>query len=155
MLYLNTITEAVNRILIAIDAFIGMQDGGCIDMRKLFMVPMLALAFFFATVSSASAADVWVDYWPSENVQIYVAGCDGGVTKSGGIVFSADIKQVRDGQLVSRKRMNFYKDSGDFWRHKYGTDPRVIVHDKIFEYCATALGIRYSIYTERNLSWYK
>lgn len=41
-------------------------------MKKLLLVPAFMLAFFFSTISSVSAADVWVDHWDSENKDIYV-----------------------------------------------------------------------------------
>ena len=113
------------------------------------------LAFFFSTISSVSAADVWVDHWDSENKDIYVVED----TISGNSTdFSVVVKEVRNGRLINQQSWYFNKFKTDFWR--YQTDGMRIKAAKkgigapmsvvcapngVFEYCADSLGIYYYI----------
>ena len=124
-------------------------------MKKLLLVPAFMLAFFFSTISSVSAADVWVDHWDSENKDIYVVED----TISGNSTnFSVVVKEVRNGRLINQQSWYFNKFKTDFWR--YQTDEMrikaaqkgigarmdvVMAPNRVFEYCADSLGIYYYI----------
>lgn len=124
-------------------------------MKKLLLVPAFMLAFFFSTISSVSAADVWVDHWDSENKDIYVVED----TISGNSTdFSVVVKEVRNGRLINQQSWYFNKFKTDFWRcqsdemrikaAKKGVGARmdvVMAPNRVFEYCADSLGIYYYI----------
>ena len=123
-------------------------------MKKLLLVPAFMLAFFFSTISSVSAADVWVAHWDSENKDIYVVED----TISGNSTnFSVVVKEVRNGRLINQQSWYFNKFKTDFWRCHYQTagmrkgkngighsSPVYGTPNRIFEYCADSLGIYYS-----------
>ena len=122
-------------------------------MKKLLLVPAFMLAFFFSTISSVSAADVWVDHWDSENKDIYVVED----TISGNSTdFSVVVKEVRNGRLINQQSWYFNKFKTDFWRcqsdemrikaAQKGVGARmdvVMAPNRVFEYCADSLGIYY------------
>ena len=122
-------------------------------MKKLLLVPAFMLAFFFSTISSVSAADVWVEHWDSENKDIYVVED----TISGNSTdFSVVVKEVRNGRLINQQSWYFNKFKTDFWRYQTkemrikaaqkGVGARmdvVMAPNRVFEYCADSLGIYY------------
>lgn len=122
-------------------------------MKKLLLVPAFMLAFFFSTMSSVSAADVWVDHWDSENKDIYVVED----TISGNSTnFSVVVKEVRNGRLITQQFWYFNKFETDFWRYQsdkvriaaakkgIGAPMSVVsTPNRVFEYCADSLGIYY------------
>ena len=122
-------------------------------MKKLLLVPAFMLAFFFSTISSVSAADVWVEHWDSENKDIYVVED----TISGNSTdFSVVVKEVRNGRLINQQSWYFNKFKTDFWRcqsdemrikaAQKGVGARmdvVMAPNRVFEYCADSLGIYY------------
>ena len=124
-------------------------------MKKLLLVPAFMLAFFFSTISSVSAADVWVEHWDSENKDIYVVED----TISGNSTdFSVVVKEVRNGRLINQQSWYFNKFKTDFWRYQTeemrikaaqkGIGARmdvVMAPNRVFEYCADSLGIYYYI----------
>ena len=124
-------------------------------MKKLLLVPAFMLAFFFSTISSVSAADVWVAHWDSENKDIYVVED----TISGNSAnFSVVVKEVRNGRLINQQSWYFNKFKTDFWRYQTeemrikaaqkGVGARmdvVMAPNRVFEYCADSLGIYYYI----------
>ena len=124
-------------------------------MKKLLLVPAFMLAFFFSTISSVSAADVWVEHWDSENKDIYVVED----TISGNSTdFSVVVKEVRNGRLINQQVWYFNKFKTDFWRYQTeemrikaaqkGVGARmdvVMAPNRVFEYCADSLGIYYYI----------
>ena len=124
-------------------------------MKKLLLVPAFMLAFFFSTISSVSAADVWVAHWDSENKDIYVVED----TISGNSTdFSVVVKEVRNGRLINQQSWYFNKFKTDFWRYQTeemrikaaqkGIGARmdvVMAPNRVFEYCADSLGIYYYI----------
>ncbi len=123
-------------------------------MKKLLLVPAFMLAFFFSTISSVSAADVWVEHWDSENKDIYVVED----TISGNSTdFSVVVKEVRNGRLINQQSWYFNKFKTDFWRYQteemrikaakkgIGAPMSVVMAPNgVFEYCADSLGIYYS-----------
>ena len=124
-------------------------------MKKLLLVPAFMLAFFFSTISSVSAADVWVAHWDSENKDIYIVED----TISGNSTnFSVVVKEVRNGRLINQQSWYFNKFKTDFWRYQTeemrikaaqkGVGARmdvVMAPNRVFEYCADSLGIYYYI----------
>lgn len=124
-------------------------------MKKLLLVPAFMLAFFFSTISSVSAADVWVAHWDSENKDIYIVED----TISGNSTdFSVVVKEVRNGRLINQQSWYFNKFKTDFWRcqsdemrikaAQKGVGARmdvVMAPNRVFEYCADSLGIYYYI----------
>lgn len=109
-------------------------------MKKLLLVPALMLAFFFSTISSVSAADVWVDHW-NDNVDAYVVE----ETLSGNNEnFSVVVKKVRNGRLIEQSTYYYFRGR-DIWGvkingHKYLVDGNP---NRLFEYCADSLRIYY------------
>ena len=87
-------------------------------MKKLLLVPALMLAFFFSTISSVSAADVWVAHWDSENIDIYVVDDTISSKAADSNHFSAVVKEVRDGRLINQQVWYFNKFKTDFWRYQ-------------------------------------
>ena len=127
-------------------------------MKKLLLVPALMLAFFFSTISSVSAADVWVDHWDSENIDIYVVDDTISRKAADSTHFSAVVKEVRNGRLINQQVWYFNKFKTDFWRYQTeemrikaaqkGVGARmdvVMAPNGVFEYCADSLGIYYYI----------
>ena len=124
-------------------------------MKKLLLAPAFMLAFFVSTISSVSAADVWVEHWDSENKDIYVVED----TISGNSTdFSVVVKEVRNGRLINQQSWYFNKFKTDFWRcqsdemrikaAQKGVGARmdvVMAPNRVFEYCADSLGIYYYI----------
>ena len=124
-------------------------------MKKLLLVPAFMLAFFFSTISSVSAADVWVAHWDSENKDLYVVED----TISGNSTnFSVVVKEVRNGRLINQQFYYFNKFETGPWRCQtdemrikaakkgIGAPMSVVVApDRLFEYCADSLGIYYYI----------
>ena len=108
-------------------------------MKKLLLVPAFMLAFFFSTISSVSAADVWVNH--INDLDIYVVE----ETLSGNSDnFSVVVKTVQNGQLMKQSTY-CYDHIGGCWG---GEEDRVkfVVYgkpDRLFEYCADRLGIYY------------
>ena len=127
-------------------------------MKKLLLVPAFMLAFFFSTISSVSAADVWVDHWDSENIDIYVVDDTISSKAADSNHFSAVVKEVRNGRLINQQSWYFNKFKTDFWRcqsdemrikaAQKGVGARmdvVMAPNRVFEYCADSLGIYYYI----------
>ena len=127
-------------------------------MKKLLLVPAFMLAFFFSTISSVSAADVWVDHWDSENIDIYVVDDTISRKAADSTHFSAVVKEVRNGRLINQQSWYFNKFKTDFWRcqsdemrikaAQKGVGARmdvVMAPNRVFEYCADSLGIYYYI----------
>ena len=111
-------------------------------MKKLLLIPTLMLAFFFSTVSSVSAADVWVDHWDYENVDAYVVE----ETLSGNSAnFSVVVKEVRNGRLIEQSTY-YYMHNEVGWGGKVNGHKFVVYGkpDRLFEYCADSLGIYYT-----------
>ena len=126
-------------------------------MKKLLLVPALMLAFFFSTISSVSAADVWVEHWDSENIDIYVVDDTISRKAADSTHFSAVVKEVRNGRLINQQVWYFNKFKTDFWRCQsdemrikaakkgIGAPMSVVcAPNGVFEYCADSLGIYYS-----------
>ena len=127
-------------------------------MKKLLLVPAFMLAFFFSTISSVSAADVWVDHWDSENIDIYVVDDTISSKAADSNHFSAVVKEVRNGRLINQQVWYFNKFKTDFWRYQteemrikaaqkgIGAPMSVVcAPNGVFEYCADSLGIYYYI----------
>lgn len=120
-------------------------------MKKLLLIPALMLAFFFSTISSVSATDVWVDHWDYNNMDIYVVDD----TISGNSTnFSAVVKEVQNGRLITQQFWYYSKYETDPWRYQSekmrkgkkgfgGRSSVVSAPDRLFEYCADSLGIYY------------
>ena len=124
-------------------------------MKKLLLVPALMLAFFFSTISSVSATDVWVDHWDSENIDIYVVDDTISRKAADSTHFSAVVKEVRNGRLINQQVWLYSKYETDFWRYQTAgmrkgkngighSSPVYGTPNRIFEYCADSLGIYYS-----------
>ena len=117
-------------------------------MKKIFLIVATALIFF--TPARSSAADVWVDYWNSEGVDIYVV--DETIIKiSDYTAFSVTTKKVADGQLKQVTKWTFGKSPANgMWRYETSEMDgehftAVLYRNRIFEFCMKNLGWGYKI----------
>lgn len=111
--------------------------------------------------SECGAADVWVEHWNSENVDIYVMD---DTLKSGtsetGKYFDVSTKEVRNGKLQKVVKWSFSKYKSDMWRYETstmdGTHTTVVIpRSGLFEYCMKKLGWPYQTVTDsRGGAWY-
>ncbi len=121
-----------------------------------FSAVLIGICVWIAGALPASATDVWVDHWESENVDVYVM--DDTIsygTRSTGRWFKVSTKLVQDGQLQQVVDWEFSKYKSDMWRYETNTmdgthTTVVIVHNGVFEYTMKQIGWSYCI---RN-GWY-
>ena len=126
-------------------------------MKKIILAMLFTLVLVLsAPVRDCLAADVWVDHWSSENVDIYVMD---DTLRSGtgetGRYFKISTKEVKNGQLQRVVDWSFSKYRSDMWRYETstmrGTHTTVVIpRNGIFEFCMDRLGWSYRI----DGSWY-
>ena len=121
-------------------------------MKKL----LIAMIFSAASVLSihaanCEAADVWVDHWNAENVDIYVMDetLRNGTSETGRY-FKVSTKEVRNGQLQKIINWSFSQYKSDMWRYETsamdGSHTTVVIpRNGIFEFCMNRLGWSYRI----------
>ena len=126
-------------------------------MKKLIlMILVFATALFSFPERNCEAADIWVDHWKSENVDIYVMDDTlRNGTSATGRYFNVSTKQVRNGKLQQVISWSFSQYKSDMWRYETSTmDGRhttvVIPRNGIFEFCMNRIGWSYRI----DGSWY-
>lgn len=122
-------------------------------MKKIICSMILVFSAMFISWSPANceAADVWVDHWNSENLDLFVIEDSlrygSGAT---GKYFNVNVKQVRNGRLVRTVHWEYSKYKTDMWRYETSTmdghhTTAVNVTDHLFEYCMNRIGWNYSI----------
>ena len=102
------------------------------------------------TVSNTcAAADVWIEHWNSEGVDIYAM--DDTITSGTadtGRYFKVSTKFVRNGQLQNVVNWSFSQWHSDNWRYETNTmsggHTTVVFNNKLFEFCMARLGWSYS-----------
>lgn len=119
-----------------------------------FSAVLIGICVWIAGALPASATDVWVDHWESENVYVMDDTISYG-TRSTGRWFKVSTKLVQDGQLQQVVDWEFSKYKSDMWRYETNTmdgthTTVVIVHNGVFEYTMKQIGWSYCI---RN-GWY-
>ena len=111
-------------------------------------------ALFVVTLTLANtcaAADVWVDRWDSEGVDLYAM--DETITSgtsATGKYFSVSTKMIGDGQRQRVVKWTFSKWQDDMWRYETdsmdGTHTTVVIpRSPLFEFCMDRLGWSYEI----------
>lgn len=120
-------------------------------MKKIFLFTLLITLIFSASVRNCEAKDVWVSYWASKNIDVYVIEDTVVNTSSGDYAsFTVSTKRVRDGELLKFVNWEFLKYKNDMWRYETNTmDGRhttvVIPKNGVFEFCMQKLGLSYQI----------
>lgn len=97
------------------------------------------------------AADVWVDHWNSEGIDVYVMDDTlSHGTNSTGRWFSISTKMVKNGRLKEVITWNFSKFKTDMWRYQTNTMDQshttvVLSGNKVFAYGMNKIGWSYEI----------
>lgn len=122
-------------------------------MKKCILLFSVLAIFLALPLSRTEAADIWVDHWNSENVDIYMME-DTLSADDSGDGFSVSTKMVTDGRL--NEIITWYFGRTGMWRYRTNTmrgdhTTVVIVHNHLFEYCMNYLGWPYEI---RNNMYY-
>ena len=116
---------------------------------KALLICCVGCMCFFAGAGPSKAADVWVDRWASENVDLYVM--DDTLTSgrdSYGPWFSVAVKRVQNGSLEKVVTWRFFK-AESVWQYATNTMASgrragVLAPDRIFEYGMKQLDWSYS-----------
>ena len=117
-------------------------------MNKIIIVATLVVTIIFSAATCA-AADVWVDRWQSEGVEVYVMD-DTIIGNDNRNYFSVSTKMVKNGRLTQVVVWKFSKYRDDMWRYETNTmsgghTTVVIPQNKVFEFCMNQLGWAYKI----------
>lgn len=124
---------------------------------------ILAVTFVVAltVANTCAAADVWVDHWQAEGVDIYAAddSIKGDVSQSGNKYFTVSTKFVKRGKVQRVVKWTFSSYRGDMWRYETSTmDGRhttvVIPRSPLFEFCMNKLGWPYRITDDGGIRYY-
>ncbi len=118
---------------------------------------IITLVLGIFTVSNghqSEAADVWVEHWNTEGIDVYVMDdtLSHGTTSTGRW-FSISTKMVKNGHLKEVITWNFSKYKTDMWRYQTNTmdqrhDTVVSAGDKVFAYGMNRIGWSYEIRDE-------
>lgn len=120
------------------------------QLAKALAVFLLIYLILFGCAGPSKAADVWVDHWPSENVDWYVMDDTfASGTDSSGLWFAVAMKRVQNGRLDKVVTWRFFKYDTSIWQYYTSTmvsgrRTGVMVPNKIFEYGMNRLGWSYS-----------
>ena len=127
-------------------------------MMRLIFAVMFIVAFNI--VNTCAAADVWIDHWNSENLDIYAMDdtIQGG-TSDTGKYFSVSSKMVADGKIQRVVKWTFSKFRDDMWRYETstmdGTHTTVVIpRNLLFEFCMDKLGWSYRITNDGGIRYY-
>ncbi|MCR5833172.1 MAG: hypothetical protein K6G55_00745 [Selenomonadaceae bacterium] len=119
-------------------------------MKKVVCALTLIAALTFG--GTCAAQDIWVDYWESENVDVYMMDetLKGTVSDTACRFIYVSTKMVENGRLKKIVKWTFDRFRTDMWR--YETDEMdgrhttvVIPRNKLFEACMNKLGWQYKI----------
>lgn len=127
-------------------------------MAKIFFAVMFAVL----TVSqTCAAADVWVDRWQSDGIDIYAAddSIKGDVSQSGDKYFTVSTKFVKGGKVQRVVKWTFSKYQSDMWRYETsamdGTHTTVVIpRNPLFEFCMKKLRWQYTVTDDGGISYY-
>ena len=116
-------------------------------MRQIFF--SLTFAAVLIVAETCAAADVWIEHWNSENVDVYAMD-DTITSDASGNYFSVSTKFVTNGQLKQVVVWKFSKFRSDMWRYETSTmdgshTTVVIPRSPLFEFCMDKLGWSYKI----------
>lgn len=126
-------------------------------MKRLWQVLVICcmgLMFMFAGSGVASATDIWVAHWNSENVDVYVMDdtISNGVSQTGKW-FAVSTKMVQNGQLKEIITWHYSQFRQGEWRYRTdnmrGNTSIVIAPDGIFEYTMNRIGWSYNLVDKR------
>ena len=127
-------------------------------MTKIFFAVMFAVL----TVSqTCAAADVWIEHWQSEGIDIYAAddSIKGDVSQSGDKYFIVSTKFVKGGEVQRVVKWTFSKYQSDMWRYETsamdGTHTTVVIpRSPLFEFCMNKLRWKYTVTDDGGISYY-
>ena len=127
-------------------------------MMRLIFAVMFVVAFNI--VNTCAAADVWIEHWATENVDIYAMDdtIEGG-TSDTGKYFSVSSKIVAGGKIQRVIKWTFSKYQTDMWRYETsamdGTHTTVVIpRNLLFEFCMDKLGWSYRITNDGGIRYY-
>lgn len=113
---------------------------------------ILALMFVITLTltSNCAAADVWVEHWASQGVDVYAVEetIEGNVTDTACKHFTVTTKIVKNGQLQELIKWEFDKFRTDMWKYETSNMDGshmtvVLVRSPLFEFCMEKLGWSY------------
>lgn len=118
-------------------------------MRQIFFALTFAVTLIFA--ENCAAADIWVEHWNSENIDVYAMDdtITSGTSDTGNY-FKVTTKFVRNGQLLEVVNWSFSKFHDDMWRYETskmdGQHTTVVIpRNPLFEFCMDRLDRSYKI----------
>jgi hypothetical protein len=126
-----------------------MIRNGVSKMKKCILLFSVLAIFLALPLSRTEAADIWVDHWDDDNVDIYMME-DTLSGSSDHYSFSVSTKMVTNGRLKEVITWNYGKGINGMWRYRTNTmrgdhTTVVSVHNPLFEYCMNYLGWPYEI----------
>lgn len=119
-------------------------------MKKFILLFLLSMISMFSIpFSHTEAADIWINHWNTENIDIYMMEDTLSATGNRDS-FTVSTKMVTNGRLKEIVTWYYGKSPYGMWRYETNTMRRdhttvVCVHDKLFEYCMNYLGWPYEI----------
>ena len=119
--------------------------------RILCIVTLILFVIIIPFGHQTEAADVWVDHWNSEGIDVYVMDDTlSHGTNSTGRWFSISTKMVENGRLKEVITWNFSKFKTDMWRYQTNTMDQshttvVLSGNKVFVYSMNKIGWSYEI----------
>lgn len=119
--------------------------------RILCIVTLILCVIIIPFGHQTEAADVWVDHWNSEGIDVYVMDDTlSHGTNSTGRWFSISTKMVENGRLKEVITWNFSKFKTDMWRYQTNTMDQshttvVLSGNKVFVYGMNKIGWSYEI----------
>lgn len=119
--------------------------------RILCIVTLILCVIIIPFGHQTEAADVWVDHWNSEGIDVYVMDDTlSHGTNSTGRWFSISTKMVKNGRLKEVITWNFSKFKTDMWRYQTNTMDQshttvVLSGNKVFVYGMNKIGWSYEI----------
>lgn len=119
--------------------------------RILCIVTLILCVIIIPFGHQTEAADVWVDHWNSEGIDVYVMDDTlSHGTNSTGRWFSISTKMVKNGRLKEVITWNFSKFKTDMWRYQTNTMDQshttvVLSGNKVFAYGMNKIGWSYEI----------
>ncbi len=127
-------------------------------MKKFFFAMMFAV---LTVASTCAAADVWIEHWQADGIDIYAAddSIKGDVSQRGDKYFTVSTKFVKRGEVQHVVKWTFSKYQSDMWRYETsamdGTHTTVVIpRNPLFEFCMNKLRRSYRITDDGGISYY-
>lgn len=123
-------------------------------MKKVMMRALLSVLLLLSLCAGRSeAADIWVDHWASEKVDVDVYVMEGTLQASAsgtGRHFRVSTKEVQDGEVRKIVHWTFSQYESEMWRYETSTmdgshTTVVTPRNALFEFCMEELGWPYRI----------